>query len=308
MDDRYVALPKNLKIDPRSKSSPFYGARKAQKEEIIGKNDGLRGSDTGSDTIWYDVKSNSAKNVRYAKPLPERLHVPIVDFVSSSEIGSIHLSQSVFGQDPIRTDILHRVVVYQRNKKRGRRKAKAKGIHEVRGSTRKVRPQKGTGRARAGHARPPHWRGGAVAHPPRGSVQDYTTKLNKKVSVLGLKMALSQKLKEGNLLLVGTLAMPTFKTKVLARVLKKYNIGGRHGTAALLLDHATQDPPQHFTGEKWEPPLILRGIDANLHTAAKNLYKVKASSHGYANVYDLLKHEKLIMSLPALQALEARLN
>jgi hypothetical protein len=81
-------------------------------------------------------------------------------------VGSIQLPSDIFGKYPIRTDIIHRVVVYQRNKKRGKRNggARTKTISEVSGSGKKMRQQKGTGMARCGHKRPPHWRGGAKAH------------------------------------------------------------------------------------------------------------------------------------------------
>jgi hypothetical protein len=149
---------------------------------------------------WFDIKSR-VEPLR-AIPMPERLHVDIHQFYippsggtgseseslgasdaadadaeeesesntitatpTTTKIGTIHLSKDIFGCYPIRTDILIRVVQYQRNKKRGKRyPAYSKTISEVSGSGRKVRPQKGGGTARAGHKRPPHWRGGAKAH------------------------------------------------------------------------------------------------------------------------------------------------
>ena len=85
---------------------------------------------------------------------------------SSIVVGTVNLPSEIFGKHPIRTDLIHRVVVYQRNKKRGKRNggARTKTISEVSGSGKKMRQQKGTGMARCGHKRPPHWRGGAKAH------------------------------------------------------------------------------------------------------------------------------------------------
>ncbi|EED93627.1 RM4, ribosomal protein 4, partial [Thalassiosira pseudonana CCMP1335] len=199
-------------------------------------------------------------------------------------LGSIHLSAHTFGCDPIRVDILHRCVVYQRNKRRGKRNAGArtKTIHEVSGSGRKVRNQKGGGVARAGHSRPAHWRGGAKAHGPKGSVQDYTTKLNKKVRKMGVRHALSQKLLEGNLIVMGDLNAKSHKTKELEEALGRFGIAGKKGT-------------------------VYGGLNVNLKVASGNLFKVKVMNQLGTNVYDLLKHEKLVLSLSAVKALEERL-
>ena len=96
--------------------------------------------------------------------------------------------------------------------------------------------------ARAGHSRPPHWKGGAKAHGPRGSIQDYANcKLNKKTKRLALAHVLSQKLKEGNLILLNDLSVPSHKTKELATILEQWNIGGRQGTTAYICDHVNDD-------------------------------------------------------------------
>jgi large subunit ribosomal protein L4 len=107
----------------------------------------------------------------------------------------LYLNESIFGHDVIRLDLLQRTVEYQRNQKRGQRTAKTKTIGEVRGSTKTVRQQKGTGQAQAGHSRPAHWRGSAKAHGSKGKSQDYSNcnLLNKHVRKLTLTHALSQK-------------------------------------------------------------------------------------------------------------------
>jgi len=307
----YIRQPPNLKIYSNALSSPFYGMekivneKKSTEEPLNEEEKLLDSSSKEEEDIFYDPAGKPDSTV-YAIPLPKRLKVSILDFATSEEVGTIHLSDSVFGQDPIRSDILHRVVIYQRNKKRGKRLAKTKNISATRGSTRKVRPQKGTGRARAGHGRPPHWKGGAVAHGPKGTIQDYTTKLNKKVRKLGLKMAFSQKLKEGNLIVTGNLKLPTFKTRSFAQILKKhYNIAGEYGSTAFILDHVE---PEEKNSDEEKEAFSLYEVDANLHVASRNLYKVKVCNALYANVYDILKHEKLIISLASLQAIEERLS
>ena len=211
--------------------------------------------------------------------------------------------------DPIRPDLLQRVVTWQRNKKRGKRKAKTKTISEVSGSGRKVRNQKGGGVARAGHSRPAHWRGGAKAHGPKGSIQDYTSKLNKAVRRLGLKHALSQKLKEGNLILTSGLELESHKTKHFATILDKHDIGGQYGATAFVVDHATANDVGE--GGDYDVDVTasdsIGGINVNLKVASRNLYKVKVVNQLGSNVYDILGHEKLVLSLGALKALEERL-
>lgn len=325
MPNDVIMHPPNLKIHKKVISSPFYKMQKAQVAAVVidddttgtneNDNDEEKGTAAATTTkvtisdkkkkvnkkepVMYDLSTQLDRKI-YAIPLPERLKVPILEFSSKEEVGTIHLSAHVFGQDPIREDILHRVVIYQRNKKRGKRKAKAKDRSEVQGSTRKIRQQKGTGRARAGSIRAPQRRGGGVAHGPRGGIQDYTTKLNKKVRNLGLRMALSQKLKEGNLVLVNSLALPSFKTKLFASALVKHDISGSHGTNAFILDWLPKSSKQD------ETQASANGVDANLLVASQNIQKVKVMHALTANVYDILKHEKLILSLAALETIEER--
>ena len=323
-----VELPPNLKFDPRAKSSPFYGAErvvetsrrtKQLKKKVEGQeaaaaesidNDEYTDIDEDDDAddeadeqrVLYDLSTKA--DVPRAIPLPQRLHVPIVDFKSGDEVGTIHLSDKTFGCDPVRVDILQRVVVWQRNKKRGKRNAGArtKTISEVSGSGRKVRNQKGGGVARAGHSRPAHWRGGAKAHGPKGNVQDYTTKLNKKVRRMGMRHALSQKLLEGNLIITNDMASDTHKTKVLDEMLNRFDVSGRYGVTALMVDDA------HAEEGSEDEAFVHGGVNVNLKVASGNLHKVKVQNQIACNVYDMLKYKKLFLSLDAVRALEARLE
>lgn len=257
--------------------------------------------------VLYDLSTKA--DVPRAIPLPQRLHVPIMDFKSGTEVGTFHLSEHTFGCDPVRVDILHRVVVWQRNKKRGKRNAGArtKTISEVSGSGRKVRNQKGGGVARAGHSRPAHWRGGAKAHGPKGKVQDYTTKLNKKVRRMGMRHALSQKLLEGNLIITNDMAATTHKTKVLDDMLKQFGVSGKYGVTALMVDDAKAEDNDKGSSEDSET-FVYGGINVNLKVASGNLPKVKVMNQIACNVYDMLKYKKLFLSLDAVRALEARLE
>lgn len=311
-DENTVFMPPNLIIDDRTSASPFAGL-----EPLDQTSEQEAAIDEGSETeVEYDDDEddnegtyfslqNQAEPI-YVTPLPERLHVPIIDFATAEESGSIHLDSHVFGQDPIRTDILHRCVVYQRNKARGKRNggAKTKTISEVSGSGKKVRNQKGGGIARAGHKRPAHWRGGAKAHGPKGQIQNYETKLNKKVKKMGLRMALSQKLKEGNLILVNDFNLGTYKTKEIVNALQNLaGIGGKEGASAFILDHVEDN-----FDESDEEAMVtsLDGCDINLKVGCSNVFRTKVANYRAANVYDVLKYEKLVLSLSALEQLEAR--
>jgi len=340
-----VELPPNLKIDPRAKSSPFYGAsivesektkRQKQKNQLESTSAAVDSkesdddenaresldasgqlaegeeeedmddyedydSDEEEDQVLYDLSTKP--EIPRAVPLPQRLHVPVVDIKTGEEVGTFHLSESTFGNDPVRVDILQRCVVWQRNKKRGKRNAGAitKTVSEVRGSGRKVRPQKGGGQARAGHSRPAHWRGGAKAHGPKGKIQDYTTKLNKKVRKMGVRHALSQKLLEGNMIITSDLAMPTHKTKALEESLNRFGISGKKGVSALIVDDA--DP-----ADAENEASVYGGLDVNFKVAMGNLHKIKMMTQLGCNVYDLLKHNKVILSLAAVRSLEERLE
>mmetsp|Transcript_5758 Transcript_5758/g.13115 ORF Transcript_5758/g.13115 Transcript_5758/m.13115 type:complete len:414 (+) Transcript_5758:88-1329(+) len=341
-----VELPPNLKIDPRAKSSPFYGAtivepekkkkKKPKKEtdnqlestsaaidskessddekanesaeaSLEGEEDMDEYEDYDSEDedeeeqILYDLSTKP--EIARAVPLPQRLHVPVIDIKTGEEVGTFHLSEKTFGNDPVRVDILQRVVVWQRNKKRGKRNAGAitKTVSEVSGSGRKVRPQKGGGQARAGHSRPAHWRGGAKAHGPKGRVQDYTTKLNKKVRKMGVRHALSQKLLEGNMVITSDMAVPTHKTRALDVMLNRFGISGKKGVNALIIDDA--DP-----ADAENEASVYGGLDVNFKVAMGNLHQVKMLNQLGCNVYDLLKFKKVVLSLAAVRSLEERLE
>ena len=138
-----------MKIDYRAKSSPFYGLKQIKEEdyEDLGtvEEDGndvekdqqeiselLSKLNLENGAIAYDASSGDYQNELRAIPLPERLSVPVLNFdsVEYEEIDEnmIELNEDIFGMDPIRPDLIHRVVIYQRNKKRGKRTALAKNI------------------------------------------------------------------------------------------------------------------------------------------------------------------------------------
>ena len=193
--------------------------------------------------------------------------------------GTIELDDAVFGV-PVRADVLQRVVVWQLAKRRaGTHKAKTRG--EVRGSTRKMYKQKGTGRARHSTRRVNIFRGGGVAFPP--VPRDHAIDLPKKVRRLGLKMALSSKAADGKLIVLDEARLDEPKTKGLAQRL-----------ARLGLDAST---------------LVIDGPepDRNFTLAARNLPTVQVMPGEGANVYDILRRDKLVLTRRAVEHLQERL-
>ncbi|KAM5307090.1 large ribosomal subunit protein uL4m isoform 3-T3 [Glossophaga mutica] len=154
-------------------------------------------------------------------------------------VGLAELHPDVFSTTP-RLDILHQVAIWQKNFKRISY-AKTKTRAEVRGGGRKPWPQKGSGRARHGSIRSPIWRGGGVAHGPRGPTSYYYM-LPMKVRVQGLKVALTVKLAQDNLHIVDSLELPTSDPQYL----KELACYRRWGDSVLLVDLAYEDMPQNI--------------------------------------------------------------
>ncbi len=202
----------------------------------------------------------------------------IID-LDNKNVGSIDLADRVFGV-PVRADILSRMVNWQLAKRRAGTH-KTKGISEVRGTTAKPFRQKGTGRARQGSLRAPHYRGGAVVFGP--VVRSHAQKLPKKVRRLALRLALSSKQADGKLVVLDAARLKDAKTKGLAERLDKLG---------------------------WSSVLIVDGseIDANLSRAAANLPNVDVLPSRGANVYDILRRDTLVLTKDAVEQLEERLQ
>jgi large subunit ribosomal protein L4 len=190
----------------------------------------------------------------------------------------IELSDDVFGLDP-RADILHRVITWQLEKARGTARG-ARERSDVNRTGKKFGNQKGGGSARHGNRRAPIFVGGGKAHGPR--VRDFNPSLNKKIRALGLKMALSSKAKDGTLIVMDTLALKDGKTKELAGNLTKLGFG----KTALVID-----------GD---------AVETSFARASSNLRGVDVMPAAGANVYDILKHDTLVLTRAAVEKLEAR--
>ena len=199
--------------------------------------------------------------------------------LDSKSVGSVDLPEAVFGLE-VREDILHRVVRWQLAKRQaGTHKTKTVG--EVSGTGKKPFKQKGTGRARQGNARAPHQRSGGKAFGP--VVRSHAHSLTKKVRRLGLKTALSAKAKEGSIIILDEAKSKEGKTKMLASQIKK--LGWK---SALIIDGAT--PDEAFC------------------LAARNIIGVDVLPEQGANVYDILRREKLVLTKAGLEKLEERLK
>jgi len=202
-----------------------------------------------------------------------------VQKIDGAESGDIELSDAVFGVEP-RADILHRVVTWQLENRRGTARP-ARERADVARTGKKFGRQKGSGGARHGDRKAPIFIGGGKAHGPRK--RDFEQSLNKKVRALGLKMALSSKAREG-LVVVDSLALEDAKTKALVAVFGQNGWSGK----VLVIDGET--------------------VDDGFKRAAGNLPGIDVLPAMGANVYDILNHDTLVLTKAAVEKLEARFN
>jgi large subunit ribosomal protein L4 len=190
---------------------------------------------------------------------------------------TVSLDEAVFGITP-NTALLHQAVVRQlADARQGTHDTLTRG--EVARTTKKVWRQKGTGRARQGSRKGPHWRGGGVAFGPHP--RDYRQALPKKMRQGALRSALAAKAAAGEIVVLQELAMEAPSTKRLRQLLEVVSKGRSH-------------------------LIVLDGPQRNVQLSARNLPHVKAITTDSVNVVDLLRHEHLVLSLGALRRLEAR--
>lgn len=194
-----------------------------------------------------------------------------------AEAGKLNVSDLIFGLDP-REDILQRVVRWQlARRQQGTHQSQTRA--DVTRTGAKMYKQKGTGRARHSSARVPQFRGGGKAHGP--VVRSHAHELPKKVRALGLRHALSAKLKSDNLIVVDELNLKDAKTKLLAASFAKLGLKD-----ALLIGG--------------------RELDVKFSRAASNIANVDVLPVQGINVYDILRRSKLVLSRAAVEALEER--
>jgi large subunit ribosomal protein L4 len=209
------------------------------------------------------------------------MKLKVID-INNKPQGEIELDDATFNDifaRPVRKDILARVVNWQLAKRRSGNH-KTKEIGDISGTTKKPYAQKGTGRARQGSLRSPQFRGGATIFGP--VVRSHEHDLPKKFRVLGLKTALSSKVKEGKLIVLDGV-----------------------GT-----DAKTKDVVKKFEALGWKSVLLIEGpaVTESFARAARNIPNVDVLPQQGANVYDILRRDTLVLTKEAVQHLVERLK
>jgi large subunit ribosomal protein L4 len=204
--------------------------------------------------------------------------------LKNKEVGEVSLSDAVFGVE-LNESLIHAAVRnYQANGRQGTSATKTRG--NVSGSGRKLWKQKGTGRARIASLRSPLWKGGGNVHGPQP--RDWSYKMPKKMRRGALRSALSERLREGNLIVVDEFGFDTPKTRdFLAAV----------GTLGLA------------ENKKQPKTLVVDSLDnANLVLSSRNVQKTKVTNSFGLNIYDIIYHEKLLISRSAVEELNQLLD
>ncbi len=201
-------------------------------------------------------------------------NVAILNMAGDS-VGTMELSDSVFGIE-VNEAVLHQVVVnYLANQRQGTQSTKTRT--EVRGGGRKPWRQKGTGRARQGSIRAPQWTGGGVALGPKP--RDYRYRLNKKVKRLAMKSALSSKVQNGEIIVLDNIVVDEIKTKTVADMLKNINAASK----ALI---------------------VLPEKNDNIYLSARNIEGVETTFVDTLNVYSILKYDCMVVTKDAVSKIE----
>ena len=194
--------------------------------------------------------------------------------MEGNEVGTMELNDAVFGVE-INEHLVHLAVVRQlANNRQGTQKAKTRS--EVRGGGRKPWRQKGTGHARQGSIRAPQWTGGGVVFAP--VPRDYEVKMNKKERRAALKSALTSKVQDNKLVVVDALTLADVKTKEMQKVL---------------------------TNLKAEKALVITASDdKNVVLSARNIADVQTATVNTMNVYDVMKHNTVVVTKDAVASIE----
>ena len=194
--------------------------------------------------------------------------------IEGKEVGTIDLSDAVFGVE-VNEHLVHMAVVNQlANNRQGTQKAKTRS--EVSGGGRKPWRQKGTGHARQGSTRSPQWTGGGVVFAP--VPRDYSFKMNKKEKRAALKSALTSKVEEKKFIVVDEIKFDEVKTKNMANMLKNLDV-----SKALV---------------------VLEDGNTNAEISARNIADVKTAKTNTINVYDILKYNTVIATKAAVASIE----
>lgn len=202
-----------------------------------------------------------------------------VQTLAGKKSGMVDLDDAIFGNEP-RKDILHRMVRYQLAKRQGgNHSVQERG--EVSKTTKRIGNQKGGGTARHGNGSASQFRGGGKAHGPR--VRSHAFDLPKKVRAMAMRHALSAKASSSELIIIDEAVLKSAKTVDLRKSLEKMGV-----VNALVVGGST--------------------LDENFAKAARNIPNLDVLPSQGANVYDILKRHKLVLTKQAVQDLEARLK
>lgn len=199
--------------------------------------------------------------------------------LENKEIGDIELNEKVFGAE-LNEGLIHAAVRnYLANARQGTAKTKTRG--DVRGGGKKPWRQKGTGRARVASIRSPLWRGGGRVHGP--VPKDWSYKMPQKMRRGALRSALSERLREGNIVVIDEFKLDNAKTKDFVGAMTRLELKNK---------------------DKQTKTLIVDSLDnSNLMLASRNVQKTKVVNSFGVNIYDLVYHEKIVLSKTAVEEL-----
>jgi large subunit ribosomal protein L4 len=194
--------------------------------------------------------------------------------MEGNEVGTMELNDAVFGVE-INEHLVHLAVVRQlANKRQGTQKAKTRS--EVSGGGKKPYRQKGTGHARQGSTRAPHYTGGGVVFAP--VPRDYSFKLNKKEKRAALKSALTSRVVENKFIVLDELKLDEIKTKKFVEVMNNLKVN--------------------------KALVVLNEMDTNVIASAANIPTVKTAQTNEINVFDVLKYDTVVVTKAAVATIE----
>ncbi len=198
--------------------------------------------------------------------------------MSGKELREIEISEVLFASDINETAVHQAVVNHLANRRQGTQSTKTRS--EVRGGGRKPWRQKGTGSARQGSTRSPQWKGGGVVFAPKP--RDYSYKLPKSLKKVALSSALTSKFNDGKMIVVDNISFDAPKTSKMIEFFDK--LGAR------------------------KPLVVTESVDKNVYLSARNIEKAAVTYADLINVYELLKHDNLVISESALKRVEEVFN
>ena len=208
------------------------------------------------------------------------MKVPVINIKGKTTGREIELSKKIFGIDPNDHAVYLDVKQYLANQRQGNAKTKERA--EIKGSTRKIKKQKGTGTARAGSIKNPLFRGGGTVFGPR--TRDYGIKLNKNVKKLARKSALSMKLKSKSISVIESLDFKNPKTKSFVDMLSAIGLDSK------------------------KTLLVIDGLNKNVYLSARNLNKSEVVSDSEVSKYKIINAQHLIIEEKAVEKIETNLG